>query len=223
MRSLPTTRFVYVDASLEGTPIEDAPNATALTFADDVAGFLAGYLAGLATGRRSPIVSVIGGYPIPQVTALVEGFGRGARKARPGVAVRVAYSRTFVDQSVCERIANRQIDRGSTVIFAPAGACGLGALSAAALRGVWGVGADADRSYLGSHILVSTLKRHDRAVELAVMWFVMGTLPAGDVVLGLDDDAVGITGISPEVSPQERRSVAQLAASLRNAEAMSNP
>ena len=229
VRRLPTTRFVYVDASLEGTPIEDAPNATALTFADDGAGFLAGYLAGLVPGRRSPsgrrnsIVSVIGGYPIPQVTALIEGFARGARKARPGIAVRVDYSRTFVDQSVCERIANRQIDRGSTVIFAPAGTCGLGALSAAALRGVWGVGADADRSYLGSHILVSTFKRHDRAVELAVMWFVMGTLPAGDVVLGLDDDAVGITGISPEVSPQERTSVAQLAASVRNAEAMPNP
>jgi hypothetical protein len=29
------------------------------------------------------------------------------------------------------------------------------------------------------------------------MWFLQGSLPANDVVLGLDDDAVGITGIAP--------------------------
>ena len=225
VRRLPTTRFVYVDASVKGTPVEDAPNATGLTFADDGPGFLAGYLAGRVTARRSslgrtdPGVSVIGAYRFPQVTALVDGFVRGAKKARPGVVVHVAYSHTFVHQPACERIANHQIDRGSTVVFAAAGTCSLGALAAAGLRGVWGVGVDADRSYLGSHVLVSTVKRYDRAVALAVEWYAMGMLPAGDVVLGLDDDAVGIAGISPEVSPSDRRSVARLAASLRKAEA----
>jgi basic membrane protein A and related proteins len=165
VQRLPATRFVYVDADMRATPIEHAPNATGLRFADDAAGFLAGYLGGLVSARRSPhahtrpIVSVIGGLPIAPVTTLVEGFRRGAREALPGVAVHVAYSGTFTDQSVCERIANRQIDRGSNVVFAAAGTCSLGALSAAGLRGAWGVGADADRSYLGSHILVSTVKR----------------------------------------------------------------
>jgi len=228
-RRLPATRFVYVDASVNGTPVEDAPNATGLTFADDGPGFLAGYLAGRVTarqnplGRTDPVVSVIGAYRFPQVTALVDGFVRGAKKARPGVVVHVAYSHTFVHQPACERIANHQIDRGSTVVFAAAGTCSLGALAAAGLRGVWGVGVDADRSYLGSHILVSTVKRYDRAVELAVEWYAMGMLPAGDVILGLDDDAVGIAGISPEVSPGDRRSVARLAASLRKAEAARSP
>ena len=223
------TRFVVVDASLHGTPLRDAANVTALRFADEGPGLLAGYLAGRVAAHRKPldrgkpVVSVIGGYPIPQVKGLVDGFTRGARTARPGIAVRVAYSGTFSDQSVCERMANRQIDDGSTVVFAAAGTCGLGALAATGLRGVWGVGADADRSYLGPHILVSTVKRYDRAVELAVMWFLQDSLPAGDVVLGLDDDATGITGISPEVAPADRRSVARLAASLRQAEAPPNP
>ena len=223
------TRFVVVDASLHGTPLWDAANVTALRFADEGPGFLAGYLSGRVTVHRNPldrgepVVSVIGGFPIPQVKGLVDGFKRGARTARPGIAVRVAYSGTFSDQSVCERLANRQIDNGSTVVFAAAGTCGLGALAATGLRGVWGVGADADRSYLGPHILVSTVKRYDRAVGLAVMWFLQDSLPAGDIVLGLDDDAVGITGISPEVAPADRRSLARLAASLRQAEAPPNP
>jgi basic membrane lipoprotein Med (substrate-binding protein (PBP1-ABC) superfamily)/DNA-binding SARP family transcriptional activator len=225
VQHLSATRFIYIDASLRGTPLQGEPNATALRFADNSSGYLAGYLSGLAGARRSPlwhgdpVVSIVGGISIPPVSGLVEGFTRGARAARPGIAVQVAYAGTFSDQSVCERIANRQIDQGARVVFAAAGTCGLGALSAAGLRGVWGVGADTDRSYLGSHILVSTVKRYDRAVQLAIRWFFQGSLPSGDVLLGLDDDAVGITGISPEVSSADRRALARLAASLRKREA----
>jgi DNA-binding SARP family transcriptional activator/basic membrane lipoprotein Med (substrate-binding protein (PBP1-ABC) superfamily) len=226
---LPAVRFVYLDASLEGTPVEWhlkwPRNTTGLPFADADSGYLAGYLSGLMSGRKSPflsrnpMISVVGGPPVPTVTTLVRSFVRGARKALPGVAIRVDYADSFTDQTICERIANRQIDRGSTVVFAAAGTCGLGALAAAGVRGVWGVGGDADRSYLGAHILASTVKRNDRAVELAVRWFLEGTLPAGDVVLGLDDDAVGIAGISPEVPPTIRKRIARIEASLRAAEA----
>jgi basic membrane protein A len=165
------------------------------------------------------MVSVVGGHPVPNVTTLVRSFVRGARDALPAVATRIDYAYSFTDQRICERIANRQIDRGSTVVFAAAGTCGLGALAAAGVRGTWAVAADADRSYLGAHILVSTVKRYDRAVELAVRWFLEGTLHQGDVVLGLDDDAVGIAGISPEVPTTIRRKVARIEASLRAAEA----
>jgi basic membrane protein A and related proteins len=101
-------------------------------------------------------------------------------------------------------------------VFAAAGACGLGALSAAGIRGVWGIGADADRSYLGPHILASTVKRYDRAVLLAIRGFIQGTLPAGkDVEMGLDDEAVGITGISAEVPAAIRQKLTRVAAALR--------
>jgi basic membrane lipoprotein Med (substrate-binding protein (PBP1-ABC) superfamily)/DNA-binding SARP family transcriptional activator len=217
---LPGTRFVYIDASLAGTPLEGTPNMTAMSFDDEQAGYLVGYLSALVeprgASRNGPRLSVVGGMRIPVVTGLVEGFARGARAARPGTVVDVSYSGSFVDESICERIANRQIDGGSDVVFAAAGTCGFGALSAAAIRGVWAVGADADRSYLGSHILASTVKRYDRAVQLAVQGFVNRTLPSGhDVELGLDNDAVGITGISVDVPPSIRKRVARIAAALR--------
>ena len=82
------------------------------------------------------------------------------------------------------------------------------------------MGADADLSYLGPHILASTVKRYDRAVLLAVRLWVQGSLPRGkDVLLGLEDEAVGVTGISPGVSPFIRQKLAQRGASLRAAEA----
>jgi basic membrane protein A len=222
---LPATHFVYLDASLRGTRVKWPPNASGLPFADAESGYLAGYLSGLMSARTSPLrgrgpkVSVIGGFPVPNVTTLVRSFVRGAREAQPGLAIRVDYASSFTDQVICERIANRQIDRGSTVVFAAAGTCGLGALAAAGLRGVWGVASDADRSYLGAHILASTVKRYDRAVELAVRWFLEGALPRGDLVLGIDDDAVGVAGISPEVPTTIRKRVARAEASLRAAEA----
>lgn len=210
------TSFVYIDASVRGTRAESNPNGTGLRFADEKAGYLAGYLSGLMA--RRPVVSVVRGSRSPPGDALVRGFARGAREARPGIAVLIARTPSTTDQAACARIANRQIDRGSTVVFAAAGTCGFGALSAAGLRGVWGVGSDVDRSYLGPHILVSTVKRIDRAIEMAVRWFVQGSLPEGDVVLGLDDDAVGITGISRDVPPEIRKKIAAVDASLRAAE-----
>jgi basic membrane lipoprotein Med (substrate-binding protein (PBP1-ABC) superfamily)/DNA-binding SARP family transcriptional activator len=221
VRRLPDTWFVYIDASLAGSPLEGSQNATALSFDDEQAGYLVGYLSALVEPRRGSrrddrAVSVVGGLPVPSVIRLVEGFARGARAARPEITVQVSYSGDFVDQSICERIANRQIDRGSDVVFAAAGTCGLGALSAAGIRGVWGIGADADRSYLGPHILASTVKRYDRAVLLAIRGFVQGTLPAGhDVEMGLDDEAVGITGISADVPAAIRKKLAGVAAALR--------
>jgi basic membrane lipoprotein Med (substrate-binding protein (PBP1-ABC) superfamily)/DNA-binding SARP family transcriptional activator len=212
IRRLHDTRFVYIDASLVDE-LAGVPNVAAMSFDDAQAGYLAGYLSALTEPRR---VSVVAGMRIPVVKRIVEGFVRGARAAAPGIIVDVSYSGDFVHQPVCERIADRQIDRGSGVVFAAAGTCGLGALSAAGLRGVWGVGADADRSYLGKHILTSTVKRLDRAVLLAVRAFVQGTLPrGGDIHLGLADDAVGITGISDDVPPVVRAKVARIAAKLR--------
>jgi basic membrane protein A len=217
----PHTRFVWIDlCCLEDLGLVESPNATTMSFDDEEAGYLVGYLAGLMEARRfrpgRTVVSAIGGLPVPPVVALLDGYERGVRRTLPDADVLVDYAGSFVEQSTCARLAGRQIDAGATTVFPAAGTCSLGALEAAGIRGVWGIGVDADRSRLGPHVLASTVKRMDRAVELAVRWFVQGTLPAGeDVVLGLDDDAVGVAGISPDVPAEIRSKIARLAASFR--------
>jgi basic membrane protein A len=215
----PNTRWVVFDSGV------DVANATGLLFDDRQAGFLAGYLSGLMERSRGPrlnrhrAVSIIGGIPgNPPVEDLLAGFEDGARRAFARIDVYKAYSHDFVDQSKCEAIANRHIDRGADIVFAAAGTCSLGAVSAAGLRGVWAVGVDGDRSYLGPHVLASTVKRADRAVVTAVRSFLNGTLPGGKTLtLGLDDDAVGLVGVSPNVPDSVRRKVERMAAKLRNA------
>ena len=56
------------------------------------------------------------------------------------------YSQDFVAQAKCKELALDQIAKGSQVVFQVAGGCGLGALSAAADEGVWGIGVDRDQS-----------------------------------------------------------------------------
>ena len=221
----PDTRFVFLDyCCAKGVELGGAPNATALTLRAGQAAHLAGYLSGLMEARRTlpqggrHVVSVISGEPNFQPQqVLVQGFSTGVRRALPGVEIRVDYSFEYDDQATCERIANRQIDAGSGVVYAAVMDCGLGALSAAAIRGVWGVASGGENlSHLGPHILASASQRYDRLVDLSVSWYLEGRLPpGGDVDLGLVDDAVALVGINPEVPPLIRAKVAQEAARLR--------
>jgi basic membrane protein A len=188
-------------------------NTTEVFFDVRPASYLGGYLGGLMS--KSGKTSAVGA--IPDVVAeLVAGFEEGAEHARPDGEFRASYSQTFGDPPVCERLANAQVDEGSEVVFAAAGPCGLGALSAAGIRGVWGVGVDSDQSYLGPHILASVVKRYDRAVELAVRRYLDGTLRGGETVeLGIADDAVGVVGISPDAPTEVRKKLADETARIR--------
>ena len=227
VRRHPETHFVFLDYCCARRVAGGAPNATALTLRAGQAAHLAGYLSGLMEARRAlpqgrrHVVSIISGEPgfQPQ-QMLAQGFATGARRALPEVEVRSDYSQEYDDQTTCERIANRQIDAGSGVVFAAVMDCGLGALTAASLRGVWGVASGEDLSHLGPHVLASTSQHYDRLVELTVDWYLEGRLPpGGDVELGLVDDAVALVGINPDVPPLIRAKVAQEAARLRAQEA----
>ena len=224
VRRHPDTHFVFLDyCCAQGFELRGAPNATALTLRISQAAHLAGYLSGLMEARGTlpkggrHVVSIISAEPnFPPQQALVQGFSTGVRRALPGVEVRTEYSLEYDDQATCERIANRQIDAGSGVVFATAGECSLGALTAAAIRGVWGVATGGDLSHLGPHILASASQRYDRLVESTVSWYLEGRLPpGGDVELGLVDDAVALVGINPGVPPEIRGKVEQEAARLR--------
>jgi DNA-binding SARP family transcriptional activator/basic membrane lipoprotein Med (substrate-binding protein (PBP1-ABC) superfamily) len=198
VRSLPETRFVFIDASLGELSLDGAPNAAAIRFADEDSMYLVGYLTGLmpAMNRKGEIdvVSVVAAAPTRDTARLVSGFERGLRATHPGVDVRVDYSHEFRDPSPCERLSNRQIDEGSDVVVALSGHCGLGAIAVASTRGVWAIGADEDGVPLGPATLMTTHKEWTIATDFAIAKLLTRALPMGrDTVLGLEDDyAVGV-------------------------------
>jgi basic membrane protein A and related proteins len=145
-------------------------------------------------------VSTVGGIRIPPVDRYIAGFQAGARAANPGVTTLNGYSQDFVDQARCKEIALQQIARGSQVVMQVAGGCGLGALDAARERNVWGIGADADQSFLGPHILSSALKLNPVSIFQTIETVQNGTFRGGeDTLFDVKSGAVGLGRINPRI------------------------
>ena len=138
----------------------------------------------------------------PPVDRFIAGYQAGAKAAVPGVTTLNGYSQDWEDQAKCKELALDQIARGSTVVFQVAGGCGLGALSAAKDKAVWGIGVDADQSFLGPHILTSAQKKVDRAVFLTIESVADGSWQGGrNLTFGLSEGGVGLGTISDKVNP----------------------
>ena len=99
--------------------------------------------------------------------------GPGVNKANNKIKVLIYYANdpTFADQAKCKETTLNHIGKGSRVEFEAAGACGLGGLSAAKQKHIWGIGVDADQSFLGKHILTSATKHVDVAVFNTIKQF----------------------------------------------------
>src|SRR6187455_645180 len=203
-KRFPNTSFAIVDvdqASLKGKPT----NVQGLLFREEQVGYLVGYLAALEAKRAgAKSVSAVGGFKQPPVDRFIAGYRAGAQAAVPKTKVKWDYSQDWEDQAKCKELALNQIAAGSKVVFQVAGGCGLGALSAAKDRGVWGIGVDADQSFLGPHVLTSALKGVDSAVFLTIKSVEDGTFAGGkNRVFGIDQEGVGLGTLSPKADKDD--------------------
>jgi basic membrane protein A len=200
----PDVNFAIIDVDQAFVPGKPA-NVQGLLFREEEVGYLVGYLAGLEEKRRAgaDVISAVGGFKEPPVDRFIAGYFAGAKKAAPGIETMHDYSQDWDDQAKCKELALNQIARGSNIVFQVAGGCGLGALNAAGERDKWGIGVDADQSFLGDHILTSAQKGVDAAVFLTIQSIQDGSWEGGgNATFGLSEDGVGLGKVSPEV-PQE--------------------
>ena len=203
-KRFPETHFAIVDvdqSSLKGKPA----NVEGLLFREEQVGYLVGYLGALEAKRAgSESISAVGGFKEPPVDRFIAGYRAGAEAAVPGTKVRWDYSQDWEDQAKCKELALNQIAAGSKVVFQVAGGCGLGAISAAKDRNVWGIGVDADQSFLGPHVLTSALKGVDSAVFLTIKSLQDGAFVGGrNVVFGIDQEGVGLGTLSPKANADD--------------------
>jgi basic membrane protein A len=202
-KRFPDVNFAIIDFSQQ--ELKSKPkNVRGLLFKEQEAGYLVGYLAGLVTKEEAGsklVIGSVGGQKIPPVDRYIAGYQAGAKQAAPGITALNAYSQDFVDQAKCKEAALDQIARGAHVVFQVAGQCGLGVLSAAKEKNVWGIGVDADQAYLGPHILTSALKKVDVAVFQTIQAAEDGSFRGGeDTTFDIASGGVGIGEVSPEVA-----------------------
>jgi basic membrane protein A and related proteins len=212
-KRFPKTKFAIVDFS--GVKMKGGPtNVRGLLFKEQEAGYLVGYLAARQITAK-PVggnitIGAVGGLKIPPVDRFIAGYYAGAKKANPKVKVVHSYSQDFVDQAKCKEQALNQIANGAGVVFQVAGQCGLGVLSAAKEKNVFGIGVDADQGYLGPHVMTSATKK----VDVAVYSTIAAAKKSGaafrgnfDAIFSVKTNGVGYGKISPRIPASLRTAV----------------
>jgi basic membrane protein A and related proteins len=200
-KRFPKTSFAIID--VDATTLKGQPkNVLGLVFREQEVGYLAGYLAALVEKQKPgpDVIGSVGGMKEPPVDRFIAGYRAGAKRADPSIKLLNGYSHDWVDQAKCKEVALNQIAAGSSIEFQVAGGCGLGALDAAKERKIWGIGVDADQSFLGPHVLTSAVKRVDQAVFLTIQDVKKGTFSGGkNSVFGLKQNGVGLGKINRKV------------------------
>ena len=200
-KQYPNVHFAIVD-NPGGIAPDTAKNIEGIDFAEQQAGYPAGYLTGLYLKAHGySTASTVGGQSIPPVNLYIAGFQAGVKASDPSAKLLNAYSQDFVDESKCKELALNQINAGSKVVFQVAGACGLGVISAGTSTHTQVIGVDADQAYLApTLVLTSAEKRVNTGVFTAIKNLIAGQFSA-NLQENINNGGVGIGKIDAAGAP----------------------
>lgn len=186
----PDVKFTVVDGVVP--PLYT--NAKSIIFREHEGSFLVGMIAALKS--KTGKIGFIGGRDIPLIRNFADGFEQGVKYVNPSITI----TREMIGEDfdawdspdVAEKLANAQYEKGVDVIFAAAGASGMGVLRAASKReDTYAIGVDSNQNYLyPGHVLTSMVKRVDVAIYEALKDVKNGQWDAGILNLGLKEQAI---------------------------------
>ncbi|MCI8645653.1 MAG: BMP family ABC transporter substrate-binding protein [Firmicutes bacterium] len=197
----PEISFVLFDGEPKSEESGDTAvgkNTVAVLFAEEQAGFLAGYAA-VKEGYRQ--LGFMGGKELLPVQRFGYGFVQGAQQAAKengtDVEVRYAYSGTFSRSAEVEEQAASWYSKGTEVIFACAGDAGKSVMKAAEQKGGNVIGVDTDQSSDSETVLCSAVKNLDESVNDILTTYYCENEFAGGQTIRLSAENAGI-GLSIE-------------------------
>ncbi len=175
--------FILIDGephSEDGTDYETADNVSVITFAEEEAGFLAGYAA-VRDGYKG--LGFMGGIPVDPVIRYGYGFVQGADYAAiemgVNVHIRYTYTDTFAEDEHVEEMAGAWYDDDTEVIFACGGAISKSVIRAAENHSGKVIGVDIDESSESETVITSAMKGVSSAVYNGVKAYFEGTFAGG--------------------------------------------
>ncbi|TNM66465.1 BMP family lipoprotein [Aliirhizobium smilacinae] len=199
----PETKFVIVDS------VVDLPNVRSVVYNEAEGSYLVGLLAGMAS--KTGKVGFVGGMDIPLIRKFGCGYVQGAKSVKADMQVFQNMVGTtgaaWNDPVRAGELTKNQIDQGADVVYAAAGASGLGVLQTAADNKKLSIGVDSNQNHVhpGS-VLTSMVKRVDLAVynaykDTAADKFTAGVqsngIKDGGVVAAIDENNKSL--ITPEM------------------------
>jgi basic membrane protein A len=186
-KEFPKTKFGIIDM------VVDLPNVHSFVFKEHEGSYLVGMLAALASPGQK--VGFVGGMDIPLIRRFACGYVQGVKAVDPNMVVFQNMTGTtpsaWNDPVRGGELAKSQIEQGANVVYAAAGATGLGVYQAVTDAGKLAIGVDSDQNYLHpGHMLTSMVKHVDVATEDFFADTKAGKFAPGISALGLKEGGV---------------------------------
>lgn len=160
----PDRHFIVIDAKAEN------PKVKSIEFDNFEAGYMAGAVSAIVTKSRK--IGFIGGARDKGILDFEKGFRAAAVKNNPEIKDNQISSEYiaegvegYSDAAAGARIADKMYGGGCDVIFAAAGASGLGAIDSAGKSKKYIIGVDSDQDSIApGAVITSVIKRLDTAI-----------------------------------------------------------
>jgi basic membrane protein A len=196
----PDVHFILVDGSphsADYSTFKTGNNTVGVNYAEDQAGFLAGYAAVRDGNRR---LGFVGGMAVPAVVRFGYGFIQGAEYAARelglssgSISINYHYTGGFAATPEAQTLAASWYNNGVEVIFACGGAVGNSVMAAAEQAGKKVIGVDVDQSGESSTVITSAMKGLQPSVYACIADFYAGRFPGGrTLVFSAENDGVGL-------------------------------
>ena len=214
--AFPDKKYIFIDGVVEKA------NVASVTFAEQEAGYLAGYAAALQS--KTGKVGFIGGAKIPTVARFGIGFVQGAKAANKDIKVVYNYSGSFSDTNKGKTIAATMYDTGADVIFVAAGGTGNGAIKEAQERatqdqytdGIFKAKDKDGKDVEKSVVVASGIKRVDVAVKNVLDSIKEGKFEGGkEHIFTIKEDGIELTLENPNLNEETKSKIKNKIAELK--------
>ena len=194
----PDTKFVIIDAAPvegENKAPEIKENVLSIFYAEEQAGYLAGYAA-VEEGYRQ--LGFMGGIAVPAVIRFGYGFVQGADAAakdlglaQGDINIKYTYVGNFDASPENQAKAAAWYSEGTECIFACGGGVGNSVMKAAETAGKVVIGVDVDQSVESDTVITSAMKNLGDSVYDAVASYYDGNFAGGTILnLSAKDDGI---------------------------------
>ena len=186
-KDFPNTHWTIIDG------IVNLPNVQSVLFKEQEGSFLVGIAAAMAS--KSGKVGFVGGMDIPLIRRFACGYEQGVKYTNAKLEIIQNMTGTtpsaWNDPARAGELSKGQFERGVDVIYAAAGASGLGVYQAAVDNKKLAIGVDSNQNYLHPGTMLTSMVKHvDIAAYNSFMAAKNGTWKAGITVLGLKEGGV---------------------------------
>ena len=193
----PDVKFVLIDGNPHDGEYnyKTADNTVGITFAEEQAGYLAGYAA-VKDGATK--LGFLGGMAVPAVVRYGYGFVQGAEAAAkelaiPSIELNYHYTGGFDATPEAQTLAASWYQAGTQVIFACGGAVGNSAMAAAESANGKVIGVDVDQSGESATVVSSAMKGLGVAVYDSIKAYYADAFPGGqNLVFSAENTGVSL-------------------------------